>query len=157
MFFPFGALSHPYIPLHFEELVFPLVWCAFTGGIHASSTHVVQRLPRWSKRSTVGTCDNEEAIAWWPLWTFSEKSWLQLVPVGRWRRWRIIMMMIMMPGKSENRVWVNSHVENWWQVQVEKSFLQNEGDGSKHQKGRDKGSLHSKGTQWFITPSLYLC
>ena len=45
-------------------------------------------------------------------------------------------------------------------VEVEKSFLQNEGgyrDGLKHQKGRNKGSLHSKDAQSYMTPSLYLC
>ena len=61
--FLFGAFSHPYIPLHIEEMVFPLVWLSFTSVIHASSTHVVQCLPRWSYRSTVGTCNNEETIA----------------------------------------------------------------------------------------------
>ena len=30
-------------------------------------------------------------------------------------------------------------------------------DGLKHQKGRNKGSLHSKVAQSYITPSLYLC
>ena len=30
-------------------------------------------------------------------------------------------------------------------------------DGFKHQKGRNKGSLHSKVTQSYMTPSLYLC
>ena len=45
-------------------------------------------------------------------------------------------------------------------LQVEKSFLQNERgyrDGLKHQKGRNKGSLHSKVAQSYMTPSLYLC
>ena len=44
--------------------------------------------------------------------------------------------------------------------QVEKSFLQNEGgyrDGLKYQKGRNKGSLHSKDAPSYMTPSLYLC
>ena len=27
--FLFGALSHPYIPLHFEEMIFPLVSTIF--------------------------------------------------------------------------------------------------------------------------------
>ena len=30
-------------------------------------------------------------------------------------------------------------------------------DGLKHQKGRNKGSLHSKDAQSYMTPSLYLC
>ena len=30
-------------------------------------------------------------------------------------------------------------------------------DGLKHQKGRNKGSLHSKVAQSYMTPSLYLC
>ena len=30
-------------------------------------------------------------------------------------------------------------------------------DGVKHQKGRNKGSLHSKDAQSYMTPSLYLC
>ena len=45
-------------------------------------------------------------------------------------------------------------------IQVEKSFLQNERgyrDDLKHQKGRNKGSLHSKVAQSYMTPSLYLC
>ena len=45
-------------------------------------------------------------------------------------------------------------------IQVEKSFLQNEGgyrDGLKHQKGKNKGSLHSSDTQINMTLSLYLC
>ena len=44
-------------------------------------------------------------------------------------------------------------------LQVEKSFLQNEGgyrDGLKHQKGRNKGSLHSKDTQSYMTPSIII-
>ena len=43
---------------------------------------------------------------------------------------------------------------------MEKSFLQNEAgyrDGLKHQNGRNKGSLHSKDGQSYMTPSLYLC
>ena len=38
-------------------------------------------------------------------------------------------------------------------------MLQNERghrEGLKHKKGRNKGSLHSKGTQNYMTPSLYL-
>ena len=30
-------------------------------------------------------------------------------------------------------------------------------DGLKHQKGRNKGLLHSKDAQSYMTPSLYLC
>ena len=30
-------------------------------------------------------------------------------------------------------------------------------DGLKHQKGRNKGSLHSKDAQSYMTPSLYIC
>ena len=30
-------------------------------------------------------------------------------------------------------------------------------DDLKHQKGRNKGSLHSKVAQSYMTPSLYLC
>ena len=41
-----------------------------------------------------------------------------------------------------------------------KSFLQNEGGYRGdlwHQKGRNKGSLHSKDAQSYMTASLYLC
>ena len=40
---------------------------------------------------------------------------------------------------------------------MEKSFLQNQRgyrDGLKHQKGRNKGSLHSKVAQSYMTPSI---
>ena len=36
-------------------------------------------------------------------------------------------------------------------------FFKMKGDGLKHQNGRNKGSLHSKVAQSYLTPSLYLC
>ena len=43
---------------------------------------------------------------------------------------------------------------------MEKLFLQNEWgykDGFEHQRRRNKGSLHSKHTHNYVTPSLHLC
>ena len=48
-------------------------------------------------------------------------------------------------------------VENKWKNHFFKMKVGSYRDDLKHQKGRNKGSLHSKDSQSYRTPSLYLC
>ena len=63
--------------------------------------------------------------------------------------------LLVWPLGTNKWIWTPSKQHGW-----KNHFFKMKGgyrDGLKHQKGRNKGSLHSKVAQSYMTPSLYLC